>query len=164
MQHKVLVSIWAIFAAAILLYLWIADTFLAERQLAIGPGIAQAARLFLWFLTFVDITTLLWWKRRFLTKQAILTGAKRYKLLQALQEHKGAAEERAGGVVSSYVTGTIVAFALAEAVAIYGFAFVLTSRFFLGQYILSAASGLLLLMEFPSRRTLDELVAAAESE
>jgi len=164
MQHKVLVSLWAIFAAAILLYLWIADTFLAQRQLAIGPAFAHATRLFLWFLTFVDIATLVWWRRRFLSQEAILSGAKRYKVLQALQEHKGAAEERAGAVVSSYVTGKIVAFALAEAVAIYGFAFVLTSRFLLGQYILSAASGLLLLMEFPSRRMLEEIIAASEVE
>jgi hypothetical protein len=164
MQHTVLVSLWAIFLAGILLYLWVAETFLADRQLAIGAGFAQATRLFLWFLTFVDIATLVWWKRRFLTPEAILSGAKRYKLLQALQEHKGAAEERAGGVISSYVTGKIVAFALAEAVAIYGFALVLTSRYFVGQYILSAASGLLLLLEFPSRRALSELIEAAETE
>jgi hypothetical protein len=164
MQHKVLVSLWAIFAAAILLYLWIAETFLANRQLAIGPGFAETARMILWLLTFADIATLIWWRRRFLSTEAILSGVTRYKLLQALQEHKGAAEERAGGVVSSYVTGKIVAFALAEAVAIYGFAMVLTSRFLLGQYILSATSALLLLLEFPSRRTLDELVEGAEAQ
>jgi len=164
MQHTVLVSLWAIFVAGILLYLWMAQTFLADRQLAIGAGFEQATRLFLWFLTFVDIATLLWWKRRFLTPQAILSGAKRYKLLQALQEHKGAAEERAGAAVTSYVTGKIVAFALAEAVAIYGFTFVLTSRYFVGQYILSAASGLLLVLEFPSRRVLSELIGAAQAD
>lgn len=163
-QHTVLVSLWAIFLAGILLYLWLAETFLADRQLAIGQGFVQAARIFLWVLTLLDIATLVWWKRRFLTSQALLSGAKHYKLLQALQEHKGAAEERAGALISSYVTGKIVAFALAEAVAIYGFALVLTSRYFLGQYILSAASGLLLLLEFPSRRFLDELVGAAESQ
>src|SRR5262249_54997006 len=119
-------------------------------------------RLFLWFLTFVDIATLVWWKRRFLNEQAILAGVKRYKVLQALQDHKGAIEERAAGLVSSYVTGKIVAFALAEAVAIYGFALVLTSHYFVGQYILSIAGGLLLLLEFPSRRFLTDLIAAAE--
>jgi hypothetical protein len=164
MQHKVLVSLWAIFAASILIYLWVAETFLADRQLAIGAAFAQTTRLFLWFLTFTDIATLVWWKRRFLTKRAILDGVKRYKVLQALQEHKGSAEERVGGVVSSYVTGKIVAFALAAAVAIYGFALVLTSRYFIGQYVLSAASALLLLLEFPSRRVLEELIAAAEEE
>jgi hypothetical protein len=164
MQHKVLVSLWAFFLTGILLYLWIAETFLAARQLTIGPAFAQATRLFLWCLTLVDIATLFWWKRRFLTPEAIVNGAKRYKLLQALQDHKGAAEERAGAVITSYVTGKIVAFALAEAVAIYGFALVLTSRYFVGLYILSAGSALLLVMEFPSRRVLNELIGAAEAE
>jgi hypothetical protein len=163
-QHTVLVSLWAIFVAGILLYLWIAEIFLANRQLTIGYGLAQTVRTFLWLLTFADLATLVWWKRRFLTHTAILDGVKRYKVLQALQEHKGATEERAAGVVSSYVTGKIVAFAMAEAVAIYGFALVLTSRYFVGQYILSAASGLLLLLEFPSRRFLTELVDAAETQ
>src|ERR1044071_657061 len=100
----------------------------------------------------------------FFNKQAILAGLKRYKVLQALQEHKGESEQRAAVLVSSYVTGKIVAFALAEAVAIYGFALVLTSHYFVGQYILSIASGVLLLLEFPSRRLLTDLVTAAEGE
>jgi hypothetical protein len=161
-QHNVLVALWVIFLCGILIYVAVAQTFLAGKQLAISDAFAQTAKLFLWFLTFVDIVTLVWWKRRFLNEQAILAGVKRYKVLQVLQDHKGAIEERAAGLVSSYVTGKIVAFALAEAVAIYGFALVLTSHYFVGQYILSIASGFLLLLEFPSRRFLTDVIAAAE--
>ncbi len=161
-QHGVLLALWVIFACGILIYIAVAQTFLAGKQLAISDAFAQTAKMFLWFLTFVDMATLVWWKRRFFNKQAILAGVKRYKVLQALQEHKGESEQRAAVLVSSYVTGKIVAFALAEAVAIYGFALVLTSHYFLGQYILSVASGVLLLLEFPSRRLLTDLVTAAE--
>ncbi len=163
-QHTVLVALWVIFACGILIYIAVAQIFLADRQLAISYAFAQTAKMFIWFLTFVDIATLVWWKRRFLTREAILGGAKRYKVLQALQGHKGETEERAAALVSSYVTGKTVAFALAEAVAIYGFALVLTSHYFVGQYVLSAASGLLLLLEFPSREFLTDLVDAAETD
>ncbi|HKA33585.1 MAG TPA: hypothetical protein VKH64_10255 [Candidatus Binatia bacterium] len=161
-QHSVLLALWVIFACGILIYIAVAQIFLADKQLAISYAFAQTAKLFLWFLTFVDIVTLVWWKRRFLNKEAILGGVKRYKVLQALQDHKGESEERAALMVSSYVTGKVVAFALAEAVAIYGFALVLTSHYFIGQYILSIASGILLLLEFPSRRFLADLIAAVE--
>ena len=163
-QHQILVVLWAIFATAILLYLWISATFLFSRQLGVGDSFAQAARMFLWLLTFLDLATLSWWKRRFLTKRAILEGAKNYKLLQALQAHKGPLEERAAAVVSSYVTGKIIAFSLVEAVAIYGFAQAFSSRYFMGQYILSAAAGFLLLLEFPSRKFLRELIGSVEAE
>jgi hypothetical protein len=163
-QHTVLVALWVIFACGILIYIAIAQAFLADRQLAISYAFAQTAKMFIWSLTLVDIATLVWWKRRFLTREAILGGAKRYNVLQALQGHKGATEERAAALVSSYVTAKVVAFALAEAVAIYGFALVLTSHYFVGQYILSSASGLLLLLEFPSRAFLTDLVDAAETD
>jgi hypothetical protein len=166
-QHKILVVLWWVFVAGIFLYLWISKTFLAQWQLASSASFAQAARLVLWLLTLFDLATLVWWKKRFLTKEAILGGAKQYKILQSLQEHKTPIEERAAAVVSSYVTGKIVAFALAEAVAVYGFAMVLTSRYFLGLYILSAAAGVLLLLEFPSKRflgaLLKEVAAVGES-
>jgi hypothetical protein len=163
-QHKILVVLWWVFVAGLFLYLWISQTFLANWQLAGAASFAQAARLILWLLTFCDLATLVWWKRRFLTRQAILGGAKQYKILQSLQEHKTTVEERAAAVVSSYVTGKIVAFALAEAVAVYGFAMVLTSRYFPGLYILSAAAGALLLVEFPSRRFLEGLVKEIEAQ
>ncbi len=161
-QHGVLVALWSVFAAAIFLYLGVSQTFLADRQLAVADSFSHTARLFLWILTFLDLATLMWWKRRFLTREAILGGVKQYKLLQALQGHKTPVEERTAAIVSSYVTSKVVAFAMAEAVAIYGFALVLVSRYFVGQYILTVASGVLLLIEFPSRPFLTELIREAE--
>jgi hypothetical protein len=162
-QQTILVALWWVFLGGIFLYLWISETFLAHWQLAVPASLAQSLRLALWLLTLCDLATLIWWKRRFLTQRAILAGVKQYKILQSLQEHKTPIEERAAAVVSSYVTGKIVAFALAEAVAVYGFAFALTSRYFPGLYILSAAAGALLLLEFPSKRFLRQLLQEVES-
>ena len=162
-QHTILIVLWWIFVGGLFLYLWISKTFLEHWQLAASASFAQAARLVLWLLTLFDLGTLVWWKKRFLNKQAILGGAKQYKILQSLQEHKTPVEERAAAVVSAYVTGKIVAFALAEAVAVYGFAMVLVSRYFPGLYILSAAAGVLLVVEFPSRRFLEALIQEIET-
>jgi hypothetical protein len=163
-QHKILVVLWGVFIGGISLYLWIAKVFLAERQLTMAGSFSQTARFVLWLLAILDVATLMWWKRRFLIREALLFGAKQYKILQALQGHKTPLEERAAKAVSSYVTSKIVAFAMAEAVAIYGFAMVLTSRYFLGQYILSGAAAALLLLEFPSRAFLMKLLQELEAE
>lgn len=162
-QHKILVVLWGVFIGGIFLYLWISNVFLAERQLAIAVSFSQAVRFVLWLLALFDVATLMWWKKRFLTREAILGGARQYKILQVLQGHKTPLEERAAQAVSSYVTSKIVAFAMAEAAAIYGFAMVLTSRYFLGQYILSVASAALLLLDFPSRAFLMELLHEVEA-
>jgi hypothetical protein len=162
-QHKILVVLWGVFIGGISLYLWIAKVFLAERQLAMAGSFSQTARFVLWLLALFDVATLMWWKKRFLIPEAILGGAKQYKILQVLQGHKTPLEERAAQAVSSYVTSKIVVFAMVEAVAIYGFAMVLTSRYFLGQYILSAAAAVLLLLEFPSRTFLMELLHEVEA-
>ncbi|MGH7766731.1 MAG: hypothetical protein ACREQP_04700 [Candidatus Binatia bacterium] len=162
-QHKILVVLWLVFLAGIFLYLWISQRFLMERPSAVENFIAQAAAIFLWLLAFADLATLVWWKRRFLTREAILGGVKQYKVLQSLQEHETPLEELAAAVVSSYVTGKIVAFALAEAVAIYGFALALVSRDFSSQFILSAAAAALLLFEFPSKTFLAGLLKDVES-
>ncbi len=161
-QHKVLVTLWAIFVTAIFLYLWIVAVVLPNRKLIAGPAASEAVKMVLWLLTFFDLGSLVWWKKRFLTKEAILGASKNFKLLQALQGHKSPLEEQAAGVVSSYVTGKIVAFAMAEAVAIYGFALALFGRYLWHQYLLSVASGLLLLLEFPSKPFFEELLKDVE--
>lgn len=163
-QHGVLLTLWAVFVGAIPVYLWIAETVLSGRQLAIAPLVAETVRLVVWLLAFFNLGTLFWWKRRFLTKEAILGGAKQYKVLQALQAHKGETEERAAALVSSYVTAKVVVFAMAEAMAVYGFAMVLVGQYFFGQYLLSAAAVALLALNFPSRAFLSELLSEAENE
>lgn len=113
----------------------------------------------LWLLAFIDLGTFVWWRNRFLTKEAILAGSKKYKTLQVLQAHTTPLEERAAQVVSSYVTSKIVAFAILEAMAVYGFVLALIGGYVRDQYLFSFASGALLLFEFPSKSRLEELLS-----
>ena len=164
-QHGVLVVLWVIFVVGIILYLWISEFLLAGRKLSAGPAFSEPARIVLWLLAFFDLGALAWWKKRFLTKGAILVaGLKKTKLLQALQGHESPLEEQAAGAISFYVTAKIVAFAMVEAIAIYGFALALIGHDLWGQYPLSLASGVLLLLEFPSRPFLEELLRDVEEE
>ncbi len=161
-QQKVLVVLWVVFIWAIFVYLWIANFILAKSGFSAGSSFSGSARIVLWLLAFLDLGYLVWWKKRFLTKEAILGGSKKFKLLQALQGHKSPLEEQAAGVISSYVTGKIVAFAIVEAVAVYGFVLALVGRYVWDQYLFSIASGVMLLFEFPSKPFLEELLRDVE--
>ncbi|MGH7770994.1 MAG: hypothetical protein ACREQA_02010 [Candidatus Binatia bacterium] len=161
-QQTVLVSLWAAFTIAIFLYLWIAELILASPKFPARVSFSETARMILWLLAILDLGYLIWWKKRFLTKHAILEGSKKFKLLQALQEHKSPLEEQAAGVISSYITGKIVAFAIVEAIAVYGLILALVGRYVWDQYLFSIASGALLLFEFPSKHFLEELLRDVE--
>ncbi len=85
------------------------------------------------------------------------------KLFRALEEHKGALEERAAAVVSTYVTRKVVLFAIIEAIAVYGLVLALVGHYLPDQYLLSGLSLLLLAYEFPSEKSLKELVLRVET-
>ncbi len=161
-QHKVLVVLWMAFIIAILLYLWIAKLILANPKFPARYSFSETARMVLWLLAILDLGYLIWWKKRFLAKEAIFGGAKKFKLLQVLQEHKSPLEEQAAGVISSYITGKIVAFAIVEAIAVYGLILALIGGYAWDQYLFSIASGALLLFEFPSKPYLEELLRDVE--
>ena len=161
-QQQVLVSLWGFFFCGIFIYLWIAEFLVAKLGSSTAPS--GILRMVLWILGFIDLGTLVWWKKRFLTKEAILGGSKSYKLLQALQGHRSPLEERAAAVVSSYVTSKTVAFAIVEAIAVYGLVLDIVGRYSLDQYLLSLVSGALLLVEFPFKPRLQDLVRAVEKE
>ena len=96
------------------------------------------------------------------TPDSILRDARKTKLLRALEEFNGAIEQRAAYVVSTFVTRKVVIFAIIEAVAVYGFVLALVGRFVQDLYLLSALSLVLLVVEFPSQKSLDTMIRAAE--
>jgi len=161
-QQQVLVLLWVFFLSAIFIYLWLTEVVLGRSGFSAGSSFAEITRVVLWLLAFIELGTFVWWRRRFLSKEAILGGAKKYKLLQVLQEHTTPLEERAAQVVSSYVTSKIVAFAIIEAMAVYGFVLALIGGYIRDQVLFSLASGMLLVVEFPSKFRLEELVKEAE--
>jgi len=163
-QHRPVVVIWTAFMIAIFLYLLIAQLILGNPKFSGAYSFSETARKILWLLTFVDVGYFVWWKKRFLTREAILGEARKFKLLQALGGHKTPLEEHAAKIVSSYITGKIVGFALIEAVAVYGLVLALIGRYLWDQYLLSAASAALLLRELPSKAFLEELIRDVEGE
>lgn len=162
-QQQVLVILWVFFLCGIFLYLWITEFVLSKSNFSAGSSVSQAARVFLWLLAFLDLGTLVWW-RRFLTKEAILGGAKKYKRLQALREHSSPHEEQAAGMISYYVTSKIVAFAIIEAIAIYGFVLAVVGRYIGEQYLFSLAAAALMIVEFPSKARFEKLLREIETD
>lgn len=157
-QQGVTVVLWSLFIVFIIMYIAIAQFVLQNPKFAGGFAFAPAARAALWTLVLVDLYYLWRWKTRYLTRGAIMDDSKRSKLLRALEGHKTPTEERAAIAVSTYVTKKIVAFAIVEAIAVYGLVLALIGPFLWDQYLFSAVSGALLMIEFPSKGALEELV------
>jgi len=163
-QQQVLVILWAFFFLGIFVYLWIAEFLVAKLGPPSGSPASELGRIIIWVLGFVELGTLVWWKKRSLTTDAILQAVSQYKVLQALRGHNSPLEERAATVVSAYITSKVVAFAIIEAIAVFGLVVNIVSRHTVDQYLLSLASGALLVVEFPFKPRLQELLSAVEKE
>ena len=162
-QQGAAVILWGFFTVSIVLYILIAQFVLASRGVPVDSNVGQTLRQGLWLLVLVDLGYLVWWRKRYLTRQAMFDIAAKTKTLRALEEHKTPAERQAAFVVSTYVTRKIVAFAIIEAVAVYGLVVALVGRYLWDQYLLSGLSFVLLLFEFPSKSFLEGLVNEIEA-
>jgi hypothetical protein len=161
-QRGAAVILWSFFTISVVIYIVIAQNVLANPKYAQGLSFAQTARIVLWILVWVDLGYYVFWKRRYLTSQAILHNSQKTKIFRALQEYKGSVEERAAVVVSTYVTRKVVIFAIIEAIAVYGLVLAIVGRYLSDQYLLSALSLVLLTFEFPAERFLKSLLRHIE--
>lgn len=161
-QRGAAVILWCFFVISIPIYIVIARSLLGNPNLGTNTAIAEPARIIFWLLTLVDLGYYAYWKTRSLSARAILQTAKSTKLFRALEEFQGPQEERAAYVVSTYVTRKVVVFAIIEAIAVYGFILAFLGRYVLDQYSLSTISLILLIVEFPSAKSLEDLVRAVE--
>jgi len=89
--------------------------------------------------------------------------ARKSKLFRALEEFQGSVEENASYIVSTFVTRKVVLFAIIEAIAVYGFVLAFLGRFVLDQYLLSLLSLILLAVEFPSAKSMEDLIQTVET-
>jgi hypothetical protein len=161
-QRGAAVILWSFFMISIVIYIVISRNVLANPKYAQGLSFAEKARLVLWILVLVDLGYYIYWKRRYLTPQAILHNSQKTKIFRALQEYKGSAEERAASVVSTFVTRKVVIFAIIEAIAVYGLVLAIVGRYLSDQHLLSALSLALLALEFPTQRFLESLLREIE--
>ena len=160
-QRGAAVIIWSFFMISIAIYVFISRHLLANPNFGRGFSYAAPARAVFWLLTVIDFGYYVYWKR-YLAPEAVLRDAKKGKRLRALEEYKGADEERAAAVVSTYVTRKIVLFAIIEAIAVYGMILALVGRFLLDQYLLSALALVLLIVEFPSEKSFSAVLQKLE--
>jgi hypothetical protein len=161
-QRGAAVILWSFFTISIPIYIWIAQNVLANPKYAQGLSFAKTARLVLWVLVLIDLGYYFFWKRRYLTPEALLDKSQKTKLFRALQEYKGSVEQRAAAVVSTYVTRKVVIFAIIEAIAVYGLVLAIVGRYVFDQYLLSALSLVLLAFEYPTERFLEGLLREVE--
>jgi hypothetical protein len=161
-QRGAAVILWSFFTISIVIYIVIAHNVLANPKYARGLSFAETARIVLWILVLVDLGYYFFWKKRYLAPQAILHNSQKTKLFRALQEYKGAIEQRTAAVVSTFVTRKVVIFAIIEAIAVYGLVLAIVGRYLLDQYLLSALSLVLLVLEYPTERFLVGLVQEVE--
>jgi hypothetical protein len=161
-QRGAAVILWSFFTISIPIYIWIAQSVLANPKYAQGLSFAATARIVLWVLVVIDLGYYVFWKKRYLTPEALLDKSQKTKLFRALQEYKGPVEERAAAVVSTYGTRKVVIFAIIEAIAVYGLVLAIVGRYLLDQYLLSALSMVLLTLEFPTERFLKNLLVKIE--
>lgn len=158
-QQKVLLLVWVGFIGATALYLWIPQSLLERLQPPGDYPLVGTVRYLLWLVALLELTFLFWWKRSFLTKEAILRkyGESKWvpRLIKGAQSES---EENAGRGISYYLAVKIVAFAIAESLAIYGLFLAYSGRYFHDQYFLSFICALLLLYFYPSRSFMTELM------
>ena len=162
-QRGAAVILWSCFMMSIVVYIVIARSVLANPKFSQGISFAANARIVLWVLVIIDLGYYAYWRTKKFNPEAIATESEKTKLLRALEDHQGGAEQRAAAVVSTYVTRKVVLFAIIEAIAVYGLVLAIIGRYLIDQYLLSALSLLLLTFEFPSEKSLDSLVRELET-
>jgi hypothetical protein len=161
-QRGAAVILWSCFVISIPIYVVIARNVLENPSIGSNASFAETARIVLWLLTLVDLGYYVYWRKQNLAAAAILRDARATKLFRALEEFRGPVEEQAARLVSTYVTRKVVIFAIIEAVAVYGFVSAIVGRYLADFYFLCAISLALLTIEFPSQRSLGELLRTVQ--
>lgn len=147
-QHSTLVLVWAGFLGALVSYLLLPQF---ASHFGAVPGVStlfDVSRMTLWTVVAVIIAVLWWWKQTYLTKEALLTNH----------------NPKRGTRMSQYAMRKIVAFTLAEAIAVYGLILGLLGDHLWDQLGLSLIAGLLLTYLYPSRAFLEEIITAMEAQ
>ena len=85
-QRGAAIILWSFFAISIPIYLVIARQLLGNPSLGTNPAIAEPSRIIFWILTVVDIGYYVYWRKKYLTPQAIRRDARQTKLFRAVAE------------------------------------------------------------------------------
>jgi hypothetical protein len=163
-QRRKFRKIWWAFAHSVLIFLGmphLLPSFLSEEF-----RYGEKLRAILWILSIGEMVLLAWWKKRYLDKESILSEAarnQRLKPLPGISASQSALEEGAAKTVSWWWIVKLTAIAIAQSLALYGLILAFLGRYFTDQYLLSLVSGVLLVREFPSEESFEQLLKEYEA-
>jgi hypothetical protein len=143
-SQRVLILTWIGSVAALVIYLLI-PWFVGLQRISSGGQLYLGFRVILWFLALIQVSVVLFWSRRALSKESVSRAV------------RGTAIDP----VNYYMGKKVTAIAMAQSVAVYGLALALVGRYFWDQYILTFISTVLVIWQYPSRDSLDELATGA---
>ena len=165
-QQLILFIFWGSFIVSLVIYLLITHFLLPASSLTDRESASNSFRTSLWVIALIEGAVLLWWNRRFLTKEAVLH-AKGGRLVAAILGLSGRAqtpqEVEAAKIVSVYLFRKILAFSVAQSIAIYGLVLAFVGRNMVDQYLLTLFTLLFLIHLFPSRSFLTGLLSEIEA-
>lgn len=158
-QQKVLILVWTGLLVATAFYLWLPRLLLDQSQSLGDYPFARTIRQTLWLIVVIEVGFLFWWKKRFLSKQAIVRRAGESRWIpMVVRGHQTPAEERAARAISWYIGGRVTGFAIAESLAVYGVFLAIIGGYFWDQYVLTTLCLLFLIYFYPSKSFITELL------
>ena len=143
-QRQVLVMIWAAMMSTLVIYLLIPWIVVSEKPLFANGALSILLRPIFWSLVLVEVLFLKWWTRSYLKPRTLLLDL--------------TSEAQIEAAIADIRTKGIIAFAIAESIAIFGLILALMGRLFLDQYLLTLVGGILMVQLYPSARFFDEWV------
>lgn len=146
-QQTALVVLWVAFILSLVIYLYIPEMVFPQAAPAAIAPLSDPIRLLFWGAALGALVFLFWWRRRYLDKPALLARLR---------------GEGAASLFAIYLGRKVVAFAVAESLALLGLVLVFLGHYFWDQYLLSVLSAALLIAEFPTRVFLEEFIKEAE--
>jgi hypothetical protein len=163
-QQSVLVIMWYSIVFMILFFLFV-PMFLSGDSISLpktsAPGFLRRA---LWVLAILQAIFLVWWRKRYFTIERPLEGSDRDNIVGALVKRaQNGMGQRAGKVSWRYFLRSILAFGIAESIALYGLVLAVTGHYVVDQYSLSALSLMLLFYFYPSNTLFGHISEQAET-
>jgi len=163
-QQKVLVMVWYSFVFMILFFLSAPVFVKGDSILSPNNSATEFLRRAFWFLLILQATFLVWWKKRFFPIERLLEASTRGIILEKfVRGAQNPVEKRAGKMILNYFVRSILAFGVAESIALYGLVLTVLGHYVLDQYVLSVVSLVLVFYFFPSNRFFAQILDQANT-
>ena len=163
-QQKVLVMVWYSFVFMILFFLSVHVVLKGNLGPLSGESATEFLRRAFWFLVILQTVFLVWWKKRFFNVERLIEASTKGIILEKfVRGAQNPAEKRLGKMILNYFMRSVLAFGIAESIALYGLILWVLGYHSVDQYTFSTVSLLLVLYFFPSNRLFAQILEQAET-